>query len=81
MTKRKPTSKQLLIYLGPTLKKPRLQAHTVFIDRVPDHLATDEIKHLVVPIEKMASIKAKLQDKSSLASHYFAKILETQKEV
>lgn len=70
----KPTANRLQrVYLGPTINKPYLKNHTVFIGELPDYI-NDDHKKVIVSLDKMVEFEKRLADKYSVERMYYDKI-------
>ena len=68
-----PAEKRLQrIYLGPTINSPYLKNGTVFLDEVPTY--SDDIKKLIVPLDKVVEFEKRLNDPERPESIYYQRI-------
>ncbi|OLN21403.1 hypothetical protein BTO30_14885 [Domibacillus antri] len=81
----KRNEQESLIYCGPNLPNNMLQRYAVFIDGIPEYLKDEvtkceEIKMLLVPVEKFAGIEQKIGQNGTVENARFKAVLKYLKE-
>lgn len=72
-----------VIYCGPTINNGELQQYSVFRGELPEHvkkyLENEAVNHLIVDVNRLASVKKNIMQRGTLDNQMYLKALEYAK--